>query len=313
MNAFAPTRPFEEYQSVYAAALEFERANGAVPMSPREILAYVRKCAAKTSGKAKKATRFGAAVVDVTRKDDTTIEVEQRGAAVNFGNARLYTYNLVNCIAVGGSFSGGGGAGAFLTHEAPTEYMDHKSTLRSVARTIEDSGSRVDKVVLFCAKVPSVSVYAGGMTVPKIVEMMRSFCTETFRTPVSVERYEQSTDQAAASIHDLKLASFFVGSATVWPGGHQVGKASLRPVGADAEPRSSQWPKREPRGTFPVSGRDKDSDGDKIYVCPACHSRTGIRAVMRPDDLDAFVHFHGCPNNGKVPVEDETIQPELSS
>ena len=46
--------PLEEYQSVYAAALEFERANGAVPMSPREILAYVRKCAAKTSAKAKK-------------------------------------------------------------------------------------------------------------------------------------------------------------------------------------------------------------------------------------------------------------------
>ena len=59
VNAFAPTRPFEEYESVYAAALEFERSNGAVPMSPREILAYVRKCAAKTSGKAKKATRFG--------------------------------------------------------------------------------------------------------------------------------------------------------------------------------------------------------------------------------------------------------------
>ena len=57
VNAFAPTRPFEEYESVYAAALEFERSNGAIPMSPREILAYVRKCAAKTSGKRRKRRR----------------------------------------------------------------------------------------------------------------------------------------------------------------------------------------------------------------------------------------------------------------
>jgi hypothetical protein len=300
VNAFAPTRPFEEYEGVYASALEFERNNGAVAMSPREILSYVRKCAARAKRAAK--TAFGTAV-SVTRKDDTTIEVEQGSAAVNFGSARLYTYNLVNCIAIGGSFKGGTG-GAFLTHESPTEFGDHQSTLRSVARTIKDAGARVDEVVLFCSKVPSVSVYAGNMTVPKIVELMRSFCAETFDAPVSVERYEQAESPSV-----LSLAGFFVGSATVWPGGHTVGKAAFRPeavVRRQVSYIDEDWkfsrPKRAPTGTF-VVGVATDKDGDKVYVCPACDRRTGTYAVQHADDPDAFGHFHGCPNDGKVPVE----------
>ena len=43
VNAFDPRREFSEYKGVYAAALEFERANGAELMVPREILAYVRR------------------------------------------------------------------------------------------------------------------------------------------------------------------------------------------------------------------------------------------------------------------------------
>ena len=45
VNAFDPRREFSEYTGVYAAALEFERNNGAELMVPREILAYVRRCA----------------------------------------------------------------------------------------------------------------------------------------------------------------------------------------------------------------------------------------------------------------------------
>lgn len=54
VNAFDPRREFSEYTRVYAAALEFERANGAELMGPLEILAYVRRCAKRHKGHMKK-------------------------------------------------------------------------------------------------------------------------------------------------------------------------------------------------------------------------------------------------------------------
>jgi hypothetical protein len=50
VNAFDPRREFPEYAGVYAAALEFERSNGAELMAPREILAYVLRCARGAKG-----------------------------------------------------------------------------------------------------------------------------------------------------------------------------------------------------------------------------------------------------------------------
>ena len=44
VNAFPPTRPFAAYAAEYATALEFERKGGATLMSPRAILAHVRRC-----------------------------------------------------------------------------------------------------------------------------------------------------------------------------------------------------------------------------------------------------------------------------
>ena len=245
-------------------------------------------------------TRFGADV-RVTNEDGKTIEFEQGAAVVNFGDAKLFTYNLVNCIAIGGSFAYEEGGeqkkGAFFTHEAPTEYEGHQLTLSSIASTLDVKGARVVAVVLFHSARPSGDVYKGRMTVPAIVRSMEEFCGRIFKTTVSVEKYEQ------ADLSDI--SRFFVGTASVWPGGHAVGKASLR-----ASPRRAE-PSRAPTGTFIVDVR-KSEHGDKVYFCPECKRLTGTYAVQHPSDPGSFGHLYiespdgssyKCPNDGKVPVE----------
>lgn len=251
---------------------------------------------------ADRATRFGT-IARVAREDETTIDVEQGTAVVNFGSAKLYTYNLVNCIAIGGSFSyGDGKKGAFLTHEAPTEYEGHQRTLLSIAHIIGENGASVDRIVLFRSAQPSADVYKGGMTVPGIAMAMEAFCGETFKTTVSVEQYEQADP--------VNPASFFCGTATVWPGGHMVGKAALR-VAARRPPTGVAARRAPTKGTFLVEVRTSEH-GDKVYFCPVCKRETGTYAVAHANDSRAFGHLHiesqggqslMCPNDGKIPVE----------
>jgi hypothetical protein len=70
-----------------------------------------------------------------------------------------------------------------------------------------------------------------------------------------------------------------------------VGEASL-------DESSSQ----SPESTFKVIVR-QNSDGDKVYECPACHSITGTAAPKNPRDFFSFSHRFGCPNKNKIPVE----------
>jgi len=46
-----------------------------------------------------------------------------------------------------------------------------------------------------------------------------------------------------------------------------------------------------------------NSDGDKVYECPICHSITGTYAPLHPHETSFFTHSFGCPNTNKIPVE----------
>jgi hypothetical protein len=265
--------------------------------------------------------RFGSP--DVTEKDDSTIHVEQGSAVVNFGTARLYTDNLVNCIAIGGSFSYGDGVhrGAFLTHEEPDAYMRHQQTLRAISLIMKERVARVDRVVLFHSERPA------GTTVSTIVDAMRSFCAQEFDTQVAVELYEQA--DLAVALDPTKISGFFAATATVCPTGHAVGRAQLReptghavgraqlrePTGHAVGRAQLREPtghavgraqlREPPLGTFEVGVEytDRTDKGSKVYVCHACTRQTGTYAVAHRNDPDAFGHFYNCPNHGKLPVE----------
>ncbi len=47
----------------------------------------------------------------------------------------------------------------------------------------------------------------------------------------------------------------------------------------------------------------QDSEGGKVYECPACGFKSGSAAVAYPSDMTLFAHSPSCPNNGKIPIE----------
>jgi hypothetical protein len=46
-----------------------------------------------------------------------------------------------------------------------------------------------------------------------------------------------------------------------------------------------------------------NTDYQKIYKCPICHSKTGISAPKYPNDTSLFSHKYDCPNKNKIPIE----------
>jgi hypothetical protein len=81
-----------------------------------------------------------------------------------------------------------------------------------------------------------------------------------------------------------------------------IGADSLseaRPLGAASSEDSSR---QSPESTFKVIVR-QNSDGDKVYECPICHSITGTYAPLHPHETSFFTHRVGCPNTNKIPVE----------
>jgi hypothetical protein len=55
-------------------------------------------------------------------------------------------------------------------------------------------------------------------------------------------------------------------------------------------------------GTYIVEVLYNDS-GKKIYKCPICNAKSGTYAPQHPYNTSHFTHFRGCPNQGKIPVE----------
>lgn len=87
-----------------------------------------------------------------------------------------------------------------------------------------------------------------------------------------------------------------------------IGADSLsetRPLGEDTSfgaASSEDSSRQSPESTFKVIVR-QNSDGDKVYECPICHSITGTSAPLDPHETSFFTHSFGCPNTNKIPVE----------
>ena len=64
-------------------------------------------------------------IIEVNENNNET-EFEQHDAVINYGSAPISTFNLVNCLAIGGVFELDGHRGTFLTHESPTDYIKHQ-------------------------------------------------------------------------------------------------------------------------------------------------------------------------------------------
>jgi hypothetical protein len=239
-----------------------------------------RKSQKRKSRKNKKMVG-GGEIIEITENTNET-EFEQTYAVINYGSGLISTYNLVNCIVVGGIFELDGVIGTFLTHESPTDYIEQQSKLTKIKRILDEKNARILKIVLFRIDEPSKSVYSGGLTTEKIIVLMIEFSSRLFRLTPNIDTYS------------CDISSLRCGKAIISPTEY---KSVLTPLRI---PREN--PSEKPSETFLVEVLSNAS-GKKIYKCPFCDMITGTAAPKNPSDVSLFVHKFNCPNKDKIPRE----------
>jgi hypothetical protein len=226
----------------------------------------------------------------IYESEKSEVEFPQGGAVINFGKTSLSTYNLVNCIAIGGSFKlKNESCGTFLTHESPTDYIILQKKLRNILNILTEKLADILFIVLFHSDDPCKDKYSdlGGMTTTYIVETMKEFCKNSFpNSKLIIKKYSNSP-----------LYEFFI------TGNFLAGKVTISPndFSSSLFPLKSEVKETENK-TFVVNVLYNNSY-EKIYKCPECENITGTYIPTNPTDVKNFSHTYTCSNIGKIPIE----------
>lgn len=215
-------------------------------------------------------------------EDANETEFEQRNAVINYGYGPVSTYNLVNCIAIGGVFELEEKCGTFLTHEAPMDYLEQQHKLINIKRILDEKTAEIIKIVIFCIDKPATDVYKNGLTTTKAINLMSIFSEKLFSLiPIIIE-------------YSCDISKMRCGKAIISPTGYNSYLTKIR-FDSDVKPSSSE--------TFIVEVLH-DADGKKIYSCPFCKRKTGTAAPENPTNTSLFSHIFDCPNKNKIPIEE---------
>lgn len=218
-------------------------------------------------------------------------QFEQKEAIINYGSAPISTFNLVNCIAIGGIFKKSESHGTFLTHESPTDYIELQNKLTNIKNTLDRNGATITSVVIFRINEPSKSTYASGLTTEDIINLMNNFSRNLFSLEPNMIEYS------------CNISEFSCGKAIISPTQYSTSLIPIRLTSSVSKQPS--YVKREyskPTGTFKVNIL-YNKNGEKIYECPICKATTGTLAPQNPEDTSLFIHNYDCPNKGKIPIE----------
>uniref|UniRef100_A0A6C0E3U9 Uncharacterized protein n=1 Tax=viral metagenome TaxID=1070528 RepID=A0A6C0E3U9_9ZZZZ len=226
----------------------------------------------------------GGGEIQIITENSSETEFEQRDAVINYGSASISTYNLINCIAIGGVFEIDGQQGTFLTHESPLDYQEQRKKLSEIKSILEEKNAKIYKIVLFRIDNPAKDVYKNGLTTEDIIKFQIEFSNKLFGVNSDVHIY--SCDDT----------TYRCGKAIISPTQYT---STLIPIRGSKEKQSVDT---KPKEMFIVDV-EHDKDGDKIYKCPLCNSLTGTAAVQNPNDTSLFQHAFDCPNKNKIPVE----------
>jgi hypothetical protein len=226
----------------------------------------------------------GGEIKEITTETET--EFQQRHAVINYGSGPVSTYNLVNCIAIGGVFEISGKPGTFLTHESPTDYLEQQSKLNTIKTKLYEKKAIITKIVIFRINDPSTTVYKDGLTTTEIIGSMTTFSKELFGLEPFIQPYS------------CDISNWRCGKAIISPTEHESVLTQLR-FDSDETPS----PSIEPLGTFKVKVLYNEK-GKKIYQCPECGIITGTAAPEHPNNTSYFSHKHVCSNKNKIPIEE---------
>ena len=218
-------------------------------------------------------------------------QFEQKEAIINYGSAPISTFNLVNCIAIGGIFKKSESHGTFLTHESPTDYNELQNKLTTIKNTIDKNGAIITSIVIFRLNEPSKDTYEHGLTTEVIINLMSSFSKNLFSLePIMIE-------------YSCNISEFSCGKAIISPTHYSTSLIPIRFTSSvSRQPMSAKHYASKPKETFKVNVL-YNKDGEKIYECPNCKVKTGTLAPQNPEDTSLFTHNFNCPNKGKIPIE----------
>ena len=234
--------------------------------------------------KTRKNKMIGGGVIDEIEKDTLETEFEQKNAIINYGKGPISTYNLVNCIAIGGVFKINENSGTFLTHESPTDYLEQITKLTRINTILKEKKAIITQIILFRIDEPSQSIYANGFTTENIIELMVTFCENLFKITPIIHKYS------------CDISTMRCGKATLSPTSYSNNLVPLRFTSPPSKTVIT------PSGNFIVKVLTNKS-GEKIYECPICNSITGTLAPKIPSDTSLFSHKYGCINQNKIPIE----------
>ena len=231
-------------------------------------------------------------IIEVNENNNET-EFEQHDAVINYGSAPISTFNLVNCIAIGGVFELDGHIGTFLTHESPTDYTEQQTKLNQIKKILDDKNAAIIQIIFFRIDEPASTIYPSGLTTTKIISLMLDYCRRLFGLEPMIHYYSCDTS------NPLNMRC---GKAIISPTQYNSSVIPFRNSREIASPETATRETASSKGTFNVEVL-YNKDGEKIYKCPVCNNITGTRAPKEPHSTNFFVHNFNCPNKGKIPVE----------
>ena len=212
----------------------------------------------------------------ITHVNSGEVKFKQGESIINYGDATISTYNLVNCIAIGGRFNykeGGDLKGIFFTHESPTDKEKQKAKLQRIKDILKDN---LITDIFFFRIDPSQTAknrYSDGSTTEEIIAEMISFTRAIFSLETNILTYA------------CDIKTFRCGKASI----------SVEAVTTTLEIitiNSSSVPEDDSNifSTFEPNYL-KNKYGDTIIQCPICGSKSGR--------LLETTHSYDCPNKGK--------------
>jgi len=230
----------------------------------------------------------GGGILEITENSNET-EFEQSHAVINYGLGPISTYNLVNCIAIGGMFELDGKPGTFLTHESPLDYLEQQTKLYQIKTRLDTHKAIITQIILFRIDVPALDVYGSGLTTQKIIELMIDYSGSLFSLPPIIHTYS------------CDISTLRCGKAIISPTEYKSEITPIRITPLNTTDLSIP-PTPRPSETF-IAIVLNNANGKKIYQCPICKSITGTAAPLNPEDITLFTHKYDCPNKFKIPKE----------
>jgi len=216
----------------------------------------------------------------ITHVNSGEVKFKQGESIINYGDATISTYNLVNCIAIGGRFNYKGEGrdlkGIFFTHESPTDKDKQKAKLQRINDILKDN--LITDIFFFRIDPSQTSknIYGDGSTTEEIITEMISFTRGMFGLEPNILTY-------ACDIKTFRCGKASISVDSV--------RTNLEIITMNSSPSSPVV--KDDSNIFSTFEPNylKNKDGDTIIQCPICGNKSGT--------LLQITHTYDCPNKGK--------------